>query len=470
MTQGIGYSWHKTLAVTWMLIAALTPITSRAQSPEQNTALIKQEMAFHWGVSAYIYGYPMVDMLKQMHNDTHWVSAAQTTYAPLNQFYRFRQLVTPDTAGTLRAPNNDTLYFAGWFDLSKQPMVIHNPDTEGRYFTMAVTNLYAEVMHLGRRTIGTSEQYHALVGPHWKGTLPDKVVPLHVDSDRVWILGRLLVDGKQDLPAALKLLDKFWANPLSEWRRGKPPAVAMPAQTKPVDPMNSLEYFAWLNAALKANTQRDSEEALMDQFNQIGVGPFSTFNAETLDPDTRAGLERAIPAAQALIQAASRRSLPAVNGWMTSLKIGRYGYDYLHRAAVAKGGYGNLPEETIYSAALFDDRQTVLTGSKRYQIRFEKHATPPVNGFWSLSVYRQKDAGLEKNAIERYSIGDRTRDLSYDQNGSLNIYLQATEPMQGKSNWLPTPTGDFYIIMRMYEPQKTLLQGEYQLPPVMLVE
>ena len=226
---------YKAFAATWMLLIIIAPLTGQAQLAAKNTALVKQEMAFHWGVAAYIYGYPMVDMLMQMHNDTHIVSAGQTTYAPINQFYRFRQLVTPDTAGTLRAPNNDTLYFAGWFDLSEQPIVIHNPDTDGRYFTMAVTNLYAEVMHLGRRTIGTEAQYHALIGPHWKGVLPDKVVPVHVDSDRIWILGRLLVDGEQDLAAAVELLDEFWANPLSQWRSGKPPEVAMPAQTSPVD-------------------------------------------------------------------------------------------------------------------------------------------------------------------------------------------------------------------------------------------
>ena len=115
------------------------------------------------------------------------------------------------------------------------------------------------------------------VGPHWKGTLPDKVVPIHVDSDRIWILGRLLVDGEQDLPAALELLDKFWANPLSQWRRGKPEPLPIPARSEAVDPMNSLAYFAWLNAALKASTQHQSEEALIAQFKQIGVGPFDSF-------------------------------------------------------------------------------------------------------------------------------------------------------------------------------------------------
>ena len=459
------------LLFIFMLTALLKPGVAVSLPMPENEALIKREMAYHTGVLAYIYGYPMVDMLKQMHNDTHRVSDTQATYAPVNHFYYFRQLATPETTGSLRAPDDNTLYFAGWFDLSKGPVVIHNPDTKGRYFTMAVTNLYAEVMHLGRRTIGTKEQYHALIGPGWKGVLPGKVTPIYVDTDQVRVLGRLLVDGEQDLPVALKLLDDFWANPLSQWRRGKPPAPpAPPGLVAAIDPMDSVEYFGYLNTALRANSPREGEEALMGHFDQIGVGPFSNFNSSKLDPEVRAGLERAIADAQALIQAASQGPLPAVNGWTTSIKTPCQDYNYLQRAADIKGGYSNLPEESIYSTSLFDNQQAMLHGDKRYQLSFSRASLPPVNGFWSVSAYRLEDAKLEHNTIERYSIGDHSEDLHYDENGTLTLHLQHAAPAQNSSNWLPTPAGDYYIIMRMYEPKKPLLDGSYQLPPVVLVE
>ncbi|MGI9285170.1 MAG: DUF1254 domain-containing protein [Pseudomonadales bacterium] len=441
-----------------------------AQATTDNDALIREEMAYHVGVLAYIYGYPMVDMQKQMYNDTHRVSAGQTTYAPVNRFYHFKQLVTPETAGTLRAPNSDTLYFAGWFDLTEEPVIVHNPDTKGRYYTMAVTNLYAEVTHLGRRTVGTEEHYHALVGPGWEGKLPRGVKAVQLDTNKAWILGRLLVDGKSDLPVALEMLQQFWASPLSKWRRGKPLSVAIEQKAEAIDPLNTVEYFSYLNQAIRANPRRPDEAALMTQFDTIGVGPNSSFQAGELHDDLKAGLERAIIDARKLIAAASRRTIPAVNGWMISKEIGRYGHDYLHRAAVVMGGYGNLPEESLYAATLFDQKNEMLSGSKSYRIHFGKDELPPVNGFWSLAAYRVEDANLENNRIERYSIGDRTSGLQYHADGSITFHLQHKVPASGETNWLPTPAGGFYVIMRLYEPAEELLDGRYQLPPIAVAD
>lgn len=452
------------------LLLSLVPAVATAQATASNDALIREEMAYHIGVLAYIYGYPMVDMQKQMHNDTHRVAKGQTTYAPVNRFYHFKQLVTPEIADTLRAPNNDTLYFAGWFDLAEEPVIVHNPDTKGRYYTMAVTNLYAEVTHLGRRTVSTKEQYHALVGPGWNGKLPRGVQAVQLDTDKAWILGRLLVDGKSDLPVALEMLQQFWASPLSKWQRGKPLALPAEQPAEAIDPLGSLEYFSFLNQALRATPRRPDEAALMAQFDTIGVGPNSSFQVGELNEVVKAGLQRAIVDARKLIAAASRRTIPPVNGWMISKEIGRYGHDYLHHAAVVLGGYGNLPEESLYAATLFDQNNEMLSGSQSYRIHFDKEELPPVNGFWSLAAYRVEDANLEKNRIERYSIGDRSSGLQYNADGSITFHLQHKVPGGGESNWLPTPAGGYYVIMRLYEPAEELLDGRYQLPPIEIAD
>lgn len=458
------------LRAVLLLFLLLDAAIATAQDTANNDSLIREQMAYHVGVLAYIYGYPLVDMQKQMHNDTHRVSEGQSTYAPVNRFYHFEQLVTPETAGTLRAPNSDTLYFAGWFDLAREPVIVHNPDTRGRYYTMAVTNLYAEVTHLGRRTVGTKEQYHALVGPGWKGKLPRGVKAVRVDTNKAWILGRLLVDGKSDLPLALNMLQQFWASPLSQWQRGKPLPVPAEQTAKAIDPLGSLEYFSYLNRALRTNPRRADEAALMAQFDAIGVGPNSSFQIGELDEDVKAGLQSAIGDARKLIAAASRRTIPPVNGWMISKEIGRYGHNYLHRAAVVMGGYGNLPEESLYAATLFDQQNEMLGGNKSYRIHFGKDELPPVNGFWSLAAYRVEDANLESNRIERYSIGDRTAGLQYNSDGSLTFHLQHNAPAGGEANWLPTPAGGFYAIMRLYEPAEELLDGRYQLPAIETVD
>jgi len=267
-----------------------------------------------------------------MHNETHRLPAEQQVYAPVNRLYRYPDIVGPDTAGNLRAPNNDTLYYSGWFDISAEPLSRFTP-----------------------------------------GQRPEK-----------------------------------------------PPEKTADA----IDPLSSLAFFEVLNESLKSLPARSSEAALMSQFDLIGVGRHSEFKIEGLSPGARRGLERALADGEAIVQAATQRTIPNYNGWMISKQIGRYGFSYMHRAAVARGGYGNLPEESLYPAMVFDADGELLDGGRRYQLHFAAGELPPVNGFWSLAAYRLNDLQLEDNAIQRYSIGDRTRALSYNADGSLTLTLQ----------------------------------------------
>ena len=204
----------------------------------------------------------------------------------------------------------------------------------------------------------------------------------------------------------------------------------------------------------------------MAQFDAIGVGPGTRFDAETLGEATRRGLLAAIEEGQAIVQAATARTIPDVNGWMISREIGRYGFDYMHRASVVKGGYGNLPEESLYPATLFDAEGRLLDGSSRYRLHFPAGQLPPVDGFWSLSVYNlDENFTLEPNPIGRYSIGDRTEGLLWNEDGSLTIHLQHENPGEGV-NWMPTPAGNFSAIMRLYEPAADALNGDYRLPRI----
>lgn len=456
-----------------ILLAALAcagPVHPQPALPDN--ANVRESFAYHVGTLAYIYGYPMVEMYKQMHNETNRVAGDQAFFAPVNRFYYFDGLITPQHDADLRAPSGIMLYFGGWGDLSKEPVVIHNPDTDGRYYTMAIADLNLELMHLGRRTVGTEEHYHALVGPDWKGTLPGGVRPVNVDTNRVRVLGRILAQSPGDVSAAKALQQQFWMTPLSQWKRGKPPPPeAQPVRTQALDPMGDLEFFRILNEGLRANPQRSGEAALLTQFDTIGVGPFSEFNAKQLDPAIAAGLKRAIPAAVEMIEQASRSTITPVNGWMTATKSGRYGFDYLRRAAkLAAGGFGLLPEESLYSTALYDNKVTPLSGEHRYTLTFKAGQLPPVKEFWSLAAYRAEDSKFEPNSLNRYSIGSHTSNLKYATDGSLTIRFQHTPPAQATQNWLPTPAGKFFILMRQYEPKEALLKGSYRLPPVTRVE
>jgi hypothetical protein len=454
------------VVLLWWLVESFAPAGIAASQQKKNDILIAEKMAYHVGVQAYIYGYPLVDMYRQMHNETHRNGADQQVYAPVNRFYRFAAMIGPDNAGNFRAPNNDTLYYTAWFDISAEPLIIHTPDTAGRYYTIAVTNLDAEVQHIGRRTTGTEEGWFALVAPGWQGELPPNVQRLEMETPQGWLLGRMLVDGAEDFPAAMALVEQVWLAPLSEFNPLQRPAPPVEHMGTPLDPMSSFGFFEIMNQTLQKLPLRPDTAALMAQFDAIGVGPASSFNQYTLSPAVKRGLERAIRDGKAMVEAATQRTIESYNGWMISSSIGRYGYDYLHRAAVVKGGYGNLPEESLYPAVIFDAQGQLLSGASRYQLHFAAGQLPPVNGFWSLAVYRLSDLQLAGNELQRYSLGDRSRGLTFNKDGSLTLQLQYTPPERGSSNWLPTPAGTFMAVMRLYEPAEAALNNEYLLPRI----
>ena len=427
-----------------------------------NVELIREQQAEHIGTLGYIWGFPMVDMSTQMFNETHRVAPAQPVLAPVNTFHRREFLVTPSSAEGLRAPNNDTLYLSGWFDLSQGPVIVHAPDTAGRYYTLAVTDFFNEVTHLGRRTTGTAARDFALVGPGWKGTLPPGVMPVPVRTRQAWILGRLLVDGEADYPAALALLRGFRASPLAG-----APAPAQPAAAERMEPRESLAYFAVLNRWLRENAVPADEGALMALFDRAGFGPAVQFDPAALDTGTRRGLEKAIANARAMLRAAGNVPLPDVrNGWIFPLGLADYGHDYLSRAAVAAGGYANRPEESTYAARTVDDAGQPMTGENSYHLHFRPEHIPPAGAFWSLSAYDALTRNLIENPVRRYSIGDRTPGLRMNPDGSLDIRISREPPVGGESNWLPVGAGPFYLVVRIYEPRPAVFDGSYALPPL----
>lgn len=440
----------------------------QADARQRNVEILREKQALHWGTLAYIWGYPMVDMARNMHNETHRIAPTQPVAAAVNQFHRNENLITPSTAGELRAPNNDTLYFSGWFDLAAEPVIVQVPDTAGRYYTLAVTDFFNEVTHLGRRTTGTAAQAFALVGPQWRGVLPAGVRPVPLATQTAWILGRLAIAGEHELSEARSLLRGFWSAPLSQWRPGQPPPAPseLPSATR-ADPQGSLAYFEWLNRWLRKNPPRPGEEALVRMFDQIGIGPRSEFSAERLDAATRRGLEAAVAEGQALLRATTQQPLKDVrNGWIFPLGLADYGEDYLLRASVAFGGYANRPEETVYAACMVDDQGQLITGAHRYRLRFPKGQLPPVGAFWSLTAYDLRSFALIENPARRYSIGDRTLGLTFEADGSLVIDIARTAPPGGKGNWLPVGDAPFSLIVRMYEPAPEVLDGRYRLPPL----
>lgn len=467
------------ISVAWVASLALAVSTARAQTPANTetpvdprvlaTAQLEEAQAYHIGTLAYLYGFPIVDLLQNMYRETRRVAGAPPSAprASINQFYRFRERVTPSTAGTLRAPNSDTLYLSGWFDLRDEPVVIHAPETGGRYYTLAITDFYSEVQHVGRRTTGTAAQDFALVGPAFKGELPAGVRMIRLPTHQAWVLGRVLVKGASDFAAARSVLEGFHAVPLSRWQRGErvTPAATELELVEAWQPIETLEFFSVLNWWLRDNPRVVGEEALLAQFDAVGFGPARAFDLARSSEATRRGLQRAIDDARAMLRAASRRPTPDIrNGWIFPLALGRYGHDYLMRATVAFGGYANLPEETVYAALTGDARGQPLRGDRDYLLRFPTGARPPVGAFWSLSAYQLKDFALMPNAIERYSLGDHIEGFKQAADGAFTVRVAREPPRDRRENWLPVGEGPYYLILRLYEPGPSVLDGRYAPP------
>ena len=407
------------------------------------------------GLQGFIYGFPLVDLLAQRHNETHRVAPGQPVAAPLNRLAIYPHLLTPQTQGELRAANADTLYLNAWLDLSRGPVLLDVPAMGDRYYTLAFMDLYGRPLHIGTRTNGGEARRYALVGPN--GTPPAGIEAVRLASDTVWMLGRVLAVDAEDLGEA-----RAMAEAIAFVGEPGPPVT----EAEPLRPHQSLAFFALLNAALRDLPRRTEEAALMAQFDQAGFGPSVVFDPASLSPSQRLGLGCALRNGPQILARRGFRPTHVRNGWMWSAKMADPGFDYLLRAETARGGYVNDPEESIYPAAITDDRGEALSGDRAYRIRFAPGTLPPVDAFWSISAYDRATSQLVPNAIDRYTIGDRTPGLVRDPDGSLTLYLGATEPPQGPANWLPVPATPFHVVLRMYLPRPAVLEGDYAPPPI----
>jgi hypothetical protein len=460
------------LRLTAFLTTTILPVLAQDKMGEQLTPQhAQEEYAYSIGVQAYIYGYPLVEMYRLRYKAVFDPDNKNRT--PVNHFRHLRKLLD-DTATTVVAPNSDTLYSSAWLDLSQEPIVLDVPDTKGRYYVMQFMDFYTNnFAYVGKRATGTESGSFAIIGPGWKGTLPEGLNRIQAPTNAVWLLGRTLVDDEYDLPTVHAIQDKYLLTPLSSWskkERAKPgiEKLGLPAY----DLSDPLNFFVLLNVALSENAPPSREDALMSLFRQIGVGPGKTSKIDELDSPTAKGLLRAVDMGQRLIASLSS-GRPVVNGWLApSPYHGKFGDDYHYRAYIAKFALAaNDPEEAYNFSTSQGDGDRPLNGSRNYVVRFEKGELPPVDGFWSLTMYRIPGFFFVKNTIGRYSVGDRSKQLRYEKDGSLEIYIQRDSPGKDKeSNWLPAPKGDFALALRCYLSGKAISNGTWKPPAVKSVD
>jgi hypothetical protein len=420
----------------------------------------------------------------------------------LNTFHHTRTLSTPEST-IVTAVNSDTLLSRAWIDLSRGPLIVHLPEAGDRYYSLALMDIFTNNFAVpGRRTMGPAASQFLLAGPQWDGAAPGGMKAIRSPTNAVWGLVRILVDGPADLAAVHAIQDQL---AISRWGAASASGSPDPAST-PVPPLDErpLAFFDVLNAALTENPPPAQDRPVLDRLGAIGVGPSLQFRRQDFTPAQLEALRLGLASARDMIrmQVGFRTLGPLRAGfgdWPSDALLaqlrgsvdpsrgptlrnrpigwsgppgnaGNFGVDYLSRAQSALAGLGLLPrEEAMYFSTATDALGVPLHGRESHILHFPPGGLPPVDAFWSLTIYQTDENNrrwLAPNAIDRYSIGGQKPDLRYGQDGSLTIFIQRDAPAGDEENWLPAPDASFLLTLRAYQPQSGLLDGRYAIPDV----
>lgn len=434
-------------------------------------------------VNAYVYLYPLVTMDVTRLQLGNLPPSTGIGGAP-NSFTNIPAFPTADMKAVVR-PNFDTLYSSAWLDLSKEPVVVTVPNTDGRYYLLPMLDMWTDVFASpGWRTTGTGEGHFLVTPPGWRPDLRDRFVEelkLPADTQRidaptpnVWVIGRTKTDGPADYDAVHKIQAGFKVTPLSAWGKGdyKPVQKIDPkvdVKTPPkiqVDTMAADRYFAYGATLMGENPPHITDQPILAQMKRIGIEPGKPFDLASLPADVQAAIQSAPADGQALMKWKVPTLARVANYWsLNTDTMGVYGNYYLKRAIVSQLGLGaNLPEDAIYPLNLADEAGQPLSGASNYTIHFDKGDLPPVDAFWSVTLYDSEGFQVA-NPLNRFAVSSWMPFVT-NPDGSLDLFIGPDSPGSAKeANWLPGPKGPFNLTMRLYAPKSDALTGRW-VPPV----
>lgn len=475
------------IALGTTLVGAVQAAQNSADKPASEVAGIPQGTVITPASAAviakdtYLWGWPLVNAFNRR---TAFTAAPKQGLvggilpaAPLGYVTMLSDYVSPDQR-FIAHPNQDVVYGFGYGSVDKEPVVLQVPDFGDRFWVYAAYDARSEEFSRLGKQYGTKPGNYLIVGPNWKGQVPDGITEvIKAPTELVAIGPRLFMnDTREDREAIQPVLDQVAVYPLSQYT-GKPvttdwknlPHFPAPkktaAETRWVDPDR---FFDQLPEVLDKVPPLAGEEgryamarALLDGYRR--------------DPEVKAAMLRAARqteeevVAQLIDFRTNGSSLP--NGWNTPTNVARWGFDYLTRTATAKSNmFTNQPEETRYFFLEVDGKGQRLNGAHDYTLTFAKGQTPPANGFWSLTMYDPQHFFAD-NPLKRYSVGTKNlKDMHYNQDGSLTVYVQHASPGKDKeANWLPAPESDFAMTIRTYWAKPEVLSGKWTPPAAVKV-
>jgi hypothetical protein len=446
------------------LAAGMTALAAESVAPN-----LQQD-----AIGAYLYAYPLVTMEITRRVSTN-VAAPDGNRAPMNQFAHARKFLD-DSFHDVTTPNADTLYSAAWLDVSKEPVILSVPEAKGRYFLLPMLDAWTNVFFSpGSRTTGDKAQAYAIVGPNWFGKIPAGIREVRAPTNLVWIIGRTYCTGTdEDYAAVHDFQDGLKLVPLSAYGHGEytppggevDPGIDMTlAPRAQVSAFTAPYYFTLFAELLKQQRPALADAQVLQKLANLGIGNGQSLRFEQLRMEEQQALLAAPKAALAKI-AADLAALKRVNGWALQLDLGTYGTNYPLRAAVAYAGLGaNLAADAVYPMSLMDTDGKPYDGARKYVLHFKKGELPPVNAFWSLSMY-DENMFFVANPLHRYNIGSRDK-LVKNADGSADLFIQHESPGPDREgSWLPAPEGRFNLVLHLYWPKAEVLNGRWVPPAV----
>ena len=434
--------------------------------------------AYEISKQAYIYAFPMIAGYKAM-NEFNIDKTNSQYKGPFNTIISAANVFTPkDTA--IVTPNSDTPYSMLQIDLRAEPIVFCVPAIDkDRYYSVQLTDMYSfNYGYVGSRATGTAAGCYMIAGPGWKGDKPDGIAKVfNTETQFGLVIFRTQLFNPADIDNVRKIQAQYVAQPLSQFlKQPVPAAVPLPKFPPFDDDAFKLGAFSYLNFLLQFAPTVPAETELRAKFARIGIGPGLPYELPKVG-DAKVATELGIKEGYEAIDKQRNEIGKDVNGWRVGSAFGDrafYNGNYTLRAAAALAGiYGNDAIEAMYPLAVTDSTGAKLDGSKsNYTLTFPAGAYPPVNAFWSVTMYDGKTQLLIENPINRYLINSpMLPDMKKNADGSLTMYIQNKSPGKDKeANWLPAPDGPIYLVMRLYWPKEEALNGTWKPVPIVRVQ
>ncbi len=442
------------LAIAGALIAFTAPAAKAAEWP---SILEAKDIA----EEGFIYGLPLVMNYAVMQEFAVDKNSGQFK-APFNEINNYHHVATPEDTAVI-TPNSDTPYSFLWLDLRAEPMVISVPMIEkDRYYAVQLIdgNTY-NYGYIGTRATGTEPGSYLVVGPDWKGETPTGIKKVFRSTTPFTLaLFRTQLFNPGDISNVEKIQTGYKAQPLSAFLGQPAPPAAPKIEFLPATTAGIKDnFFQYLDAALQFVPETPGDKSVRAKLAKIGIGPGKTFDFKDLSLEHKAEILVGMKQGDDKVDKWLASGNKDINGWNVGSFFGDEAFfngDWLMRAGAAKGGlYGNDAVEAMYPYTRTDATGEPLDGSKhKYTITFAPGRLPPVNAFWSVTMYDGKSQFLVKNPINRYLISPMLPAMKKDADGSLTLYIQKDSPGADKeANWLPAPDDTIYLVMRLYWPK-----------------